>query len=288
MIIVAVAAIIAWRTDKTRFEAVLADYGEEDHESPFWDQIESGGVADAFSIRHITFVVLDSAVCETQLKEQDLSKLFHPAEADKIGRPSPEISSLIDQLLHGVHHNLSLVDATAVNYLDDGYFWKVTWSLYPSQGSGSGIPFQYRGFVRADGTVVRPAIFLRDYFGSFYSGKNDVLFSVMPIDGLLPVSKSPPSDDEIVDSAETSLSDAITRLELPQKFRFENLKHMKFSGNLNSQRDLDSDQEVWSVEFVDKSVPKTVKNGNSALRITVWVTSDLKTSDLSVSSWSIE
>ena len=153
----------------------------------------------------------------------------------------------------------------------------------------SGVPYQYVGYVRSDGSAVPPRIYLRDHFGSWYDDQNDLLFSVLPIERLLPATDQSVDDQKFVDAATDHLNDALKSLDIKTKFRFDKINRRTFSQRLQlkSKKSL-NDLEVWAVEFVDSSIPTTAKNVNSATRITVWVTSDLATSEISVGEWELD
>jgi len=285
MIVVAVAAIVAWRVDKSRFEATLANFGEEERDSN-GELIHDADVFDTFSIGDITFVILQSDIYDSDAVETNLSNLSHPSVAEKKGRPTKIVSSFINHLLGG-EHELSLDEITAVEDYGGRYFWTMSWSLMPPWMS-SGVPYQYHAVVRADGTAVRPRFFLRDSYGSLYSDQKNLVHSVLPMDDLLPTTDAAPSNEEIIAAAENALKESISRLKLGQSFRYEKINRITYPGKLHSKKPIESEFEAWGVEFVDNSIPRNVKNKNSATRITIWVTSDLVTSELSLFSWSVE
>ena len=286
MLFVAIAAIVAWRIDKTRFEHVLANYSEYQPES-HWEEISDGDILDVVSIGDVAFVYCYSDISLDDSLETELKDLGLPSDAERNGRPNETVFALINELLN-FKHQLSLENAIADGSGNSKY-WKITWSLFPAQGGFSGVPYQYVGYVRSDGSAVPPRIYLRDHFGSWYDNQNDLLFSVLPIERLLPATDQSVDDQKFVDAATDHLNDALKSLDIKTKFRFDKINRRTFSQRLQlkSKKSL-NDLEVWAVEFVDSSIPTTAKNVNSATRITVWVTSDLATSEISVGEWELD
>ncbi|MFT5301200.1 MAG: hypothetical protein ACI814_001985 [Mariniblastus sp.] len=126
--------------------------------SPSWAQSsyiverESSSLETAFSHRHITFVYHQSTVGQTKAPVTDLAKLIHPSVAAKKGRPPKAHSDLLDELA-GLRNHYELHSAAAIDYGDDGFFWKLEWWIYPGK-SGSGPLAKYSSMIRGDGTVV--------------------------------------------------------------------------------------------------------------------------------------
>jgi len=281
---VAIAAIVAWRTDKARFESALSNFGEE-LPDPEWE-IKGPNVLDSFSIGDVTFVFLDSDIRVPEESARGLADVDHPANAATKARPSELMLSIIGVVL-GMEHELSFEEATVVDYGSDGHFWKITWSLYPTQGGFGGFPFQCLGFVRGDGSPVAPRVVLRDHFGSWYSNQQNMIFSVLPLEELAPPGNSNHTQQEIVDFAEQHLERRLKELDIPVQFKFDSIAHRTFSGRVQSNGP-DCEVGVWAVDFVDKSIPTNVNNENSSTKITIWVTNELKTSNISVGTWTID
>jgi hypothetical protein len=284
LLLVAIAALVAWRVDKSRFESTLTNYGEELPE-PEWE-IDGTNIFESFSIGDVTFIFLDSDIRVPAKSALSLSEIDHPRKAEVVARPSESIQSLIDDLI-GQKHQLSFENATIVDYGDDGHIWKVLWSLYPSSGGFSGFPYQYIGIVRGDGSPVAPRVVLRDHFGSWYSNQQDMIFSVLPLDALPLNGDLNLEEHELVAVAQKKLSASLDELGIQTQFRFDSIIRRSFPGKLQTV-ETDSQLEVWAVDFVDQAIPANVKNENSATRITIWVTNEFETSEISVGQWTLE
>ena len=286
MLVVAIAAIVGWLVDRSRFEKVLADYGQHQPDS-HWEELFDGDIEEAVSIGEVTLVYRYSDIVSADEVETKLDDLCSPAVAERNGRPDEAMLMLIKQVL-GFRHELLFANVQAEGS-GDAKFWKVAWELIPESGFLSGFPGQYVGYVRADGSTVSPRIYLRDYFGSWYAEKHHLVFSVIPIEKLLPVSGKNIDERELIDIAESHLNKSLEATEVATKFRFDKIQRQTYSSNLLRGSDKpQKDLEVWAVEFVDSSIPQAVNNNNSATKITVWVTSDLQTSKISVGGWSLQ
>ena len=283
MLLVAVAAILAWRVDKTRFDAAIANYGEE-LPDPEWQEIECANVAESFSIRDVAFVYLQDDMAVKNEPCIDLSDVAHPAKAELRGRPSNETMALVNQCLR-LEHSLSFEDAKVIDYGDAGHYWRISWALYPTNAGFSGYPYHYIGFVRGDGSRVDPKIYLRDHFGSWYSNDGNTIYSVLSINSLTPADTSTVDETKMIELATEKLNEKLSELGVKTKFRFESIRR-EFSGKLKSIPVADK-IEAWAVEFVDQAIPATTKNENSATKITIWVNAEMKTSEISVGSWSV-
>lgn len=90
--------------------------------------ISSEDVIEVYSIADMSFVIRDSKIFDSKIKETDLSKLLSPAEAVKRGLPDRETGLLIDQLLGG-HHRPALVSASAIDNGDAGFYWHMVWQF---------------------------------------------------------------------------------------------------------------------------------------------------------------
>ena len=286
MLLVAVAAIAAWRIDKIRFERVLANYGEYEPES-YWEEIRDGDIADVVSIRGVVFVYCYSDISPEESLETELKDLGLPSDAERNGRPNEAVFALINELLN-FKHRLTFCNANAQSG-DNSKYWKITWYLNSTQGGSSGVPYHYVGYVRQDGSTVQPRIYLRDHFGSWYADQDNLLFSVIPMERLLPATGKSVDNQKLVDSATDHLNDSLKALGVKTKFRFDTITRRTYSRGLQlkSNKSL-NDLEVWAVEFVDSSIPKTAKNVNSSTRITVWVTNDFATSEISLGEWQLD
>lgn len=286
MLIVAIAAIIAWRMDKSRFEHVIANYGEYKPAST-WDEVSGGDIADVVSIGDVSFVYCYSDIAPNDSVETELKDLGLPSDAEQNGRPNDALFSLINELLV-VEHSLSLETVTADAY-GNSEFWKITWSLFPAEGGLSGVPYQFIAYVRPDGSAVQPRVYLRDYFGSFYDEQHDRLYSVMSVDKLKPETDVTIDEKKLIEVSTEHLLESLRQLNVKTKFRFDGVKRRTFSPALSRSSDQPQPNlEIWAVDFVDSAIPKGVNNDNSATRITIWTTSDLTTSTLSVGDWKLD
>lgn len=241
-------------------------------------------IADVFSIADMSFVIRESTIAKSSLQERNLSKLLSPAEAVKRGLPSKATGLLIERLLHG-RHEPELTMASAVNDDQAGFYWQIKWELFASPGGSSGIPYQYRAIVRSDGSVVKPELFLCDDYGSFSQRDADeVVFSVLALDDLLPIAKSKVNPEKIVSAAKRSFELAKQQFKLKPNFQSLPPKRVVFPGSLATKA-TNEQLEVWLVRFVDKKIenPENTKYVGS---IAVWVTSDLVTSELTMGEWS--
>lgn len=245
--------------------------------------LSTDDVVDAYSIADMSFVIRESKIFDSKIKETDLSKLLSPAEAVKRGLPDQETGLLIDRLLHR-HHEPYLVFASAVNNGDAGFYWHMKWHLFPSPGGFSGIPYEYHAIVRSDGTYVKPELFLCDDYGTYSSREMDqIVFSVLAIDDLLPTTKSEVDLEKIRKAADRSINLAKSEFKIESDFRSLTPKRIVFPGVLSTKAP-GEELEVWLVRFVDKKIenPENVKYVGS---IAVWVTSDLLTSELTMGDW---
>lgn len=245
---------------------------------------EGGIVEIASSIRHVVFVYHQSTIADSQSKVTELEKLEHPAVAVRKAKPSAAVSGLIDSLYDGHRMDYSLHSASAIDYGDDGYFWKIEWLVSPSQGGSSGPPTQHYSIVRGDGTVVRPSVFLCDTFGSSYDEDNDQIFSVLALDNLETAPTNVPSDQDLKSAANKALAEAVESNKLECKFQFDSIEEYEFSGKLNSVKDVDGELVVWAVRFVDAAKPKSV-DPDSPSCLTIWVAGNLTTSRITVGEW---
>ena len=286
ILVVAVAAIITWQIEKSQFDRVLSNYGEYPPESP-WDEVGDGDLAGLVSISDLSFVYCYSDIVLDDSLETELEDLVPPSDAERNGRPSEALFALINENF-GFDHRLSFENATA-EACGNSLYWKVTWSLFPANGGFSGVPYQYIGFVRPDGSAVQPRIYLRDYYGSFFNDEGNVLFSVMPMEKLLPTTDRSIDDTKLIEIATDHLYESLTKLDVKTKFRFERIERRTYSPKLRKNHNKSkSNLEVWAVIFIDNAIPKSAKYGNSALEITVWVANDLTTSAISVGEWELE
>lgn len=287
LLLVAIAAIVGWRTDKSRFETAIANYGEVVPESnSTCGEIYNCHhlVLASFSIGDIAFVVLQNDASPIKDPISKLSEVDHPTVAERKARPSPEIMTLINEY-STMESRLSFEDAAVFDLGDDGLSWEINWSLLPINAAKKRMHPRYTGYLRGDGARVEPRIFLRDSFGSFYSN-DEPIYSVISINSLAPAKTEAPDESALVELAESTLNRTLQDLELEIKFQFESIERREFSGKL---KDIPINErlEVWGVTFVDQAIPKSVKNLNPATRITVWVTGELQTSKITLGYWEV-
>lgn len=301
--ILAFAAILMWRMDRHYFDSVLKHYGEEQRESD--EEIIGGHVEDSFRIGDLVFVYPYGEGGDSE-KENTINELPHPAEIIKTACPNAAIQALVNEQLGGEHgyslYNISLGGNFYESYEDEdlelqasesepkrignSIVWKVIWELHDVNVSfSSGRPWLYISYQRADGTAIPPRIFLRDFFGSSYS-ERDQIFSVISLAELKPVSNEPPAESALISTAKTELEKALQKLEETTQFRYHSIKRRTFSRQLIDPQ-LIGDLEVWGVNFVDNSVRPEDANENPAFGITVWITSDLHTSQIT-NYWQIK
>lgn len=248
------------------------------------NQLNDDGIMDVFTIADIAFVIRESAVFDSVNKETDLARLISPAAASKVGLPDKPTAELINRLLQS-HQEYDLRTASAIDHGDDGFVWKLVWHLHSSYGGSSGIPYEYHAVVRADGSSVKPELYLCDDYGSGTAiDPDEVLFSALAIDDLLPPTQSQVDEAEIQTTAERAFANAISRFNFGDDFQSLPPERLTFSGKLTSGNEDADELEVWAVRFVHSSIdkPENVKYIGS---IQVWVTSDLKTSTLSKGTW---
>lgn len=246
-------------------------------------QLSDKGVYDVFTIAEIAFVIRESSIFDTTVEKTSLANLMSPAAAVKSGLPNKLMTELIDRLLQS-HHKPYLDVASAFNGGDAGFFWDLKWFLFPSPGGSSGTPYEYHAVVLADGTAVKPELHLCHDYGSYQFEPEKVLFSVLAIDDLLPTTHSEMNEGEIKKVAERSFNEAVSKFKIDEEFRTLAPRRQTFSGKFATRAADDEELEVWAVRFVLSSIenPEDVDYAGS---IIVWVTSDLKTSKLTLGNW---
>lgn len=264
------------------FVACQTCFGQGDYAVRTQSLVDSD-VETAFAIGDITFVVRNSELTGNSATEGDLSKLLAASDAAKKGLPDRATANLIDQVLGG-HHEPHLTSASAIKRGNKGFVWKISWELFPNPGGFSGIPFEYQAYVRPNGSVVRPQLFLCDHLQrGWLSSDEDPLLSHLALTDLVPANSSDVDTDQIRRSAEDALADAKDESKLDFKLRFVGLRRQSYPSVFCGRGNSPDECLVWAVNFVPESWPKADQERLEPF--TIWVTSDYITSRLSSGRW---
>lgn len=247
-------------------------------------------VLDAFPIGDVVFVYRRSELPSGDNAVADLSKIIPAHRAEIHGRPGPDVSSLINQML-GTPHTTHVESLSAINYGDSGYVWKVTRKLFPSFGGFSGVPFQFRSYVNPDGSLIAPERYLCDHDtvvgteGRFFG--NDNIFSVMSFADFEVDEKNAKHihGDQALSLATNAIEKFVAQKPLKKHkvaYRLHDQSLLRLPVATNHDGKL-AMRKVWAVNFVDAKL--TGNAIHEAEPLTVWVTVDGMVSQLTFRSW---
>lgn len=216
------------------------------------NRLHDHDVSDSFCIGDVVFIVRRSAIWGGKPIERDIAKLLPASRAVDAGDPSADFGKLIDLVLKH-HHEPSLTSASAVNFGDQGFIWHVKWDLFPSPGGFTGIPFQYHAYVRPDGSVITPELFLCDSYSFDVFEEQKTLFSTVAFtDMYTPENRRERIDvNQAEEIAVATLATALKKHKIETKFRVVGTSHPRFPKYLFGQRRPPDDVRLFCVNFVE-------------------------------------
>lgn len=246
-------------------------------------------VFDFFMIRDMAFITRVSAVVAEKDPVKDISHVVDPATAVKNGLPSRDAKRFIDSLV-AAELEMELTSACLINNGQHGFTWKVGWDLYPDEGFFSGPPYKYHAVVSASGQSVLPEAYLCDDGRARLRDDSDdrlFLFSVLAVDDLLPPAKTPVEERRILVAATEAFNRAVADCDLGETFHPLAPRRITVPGTLASVPAHSAELEAWAVRFVSSAITDP-KDSDYGASIVIWVTSDLKTSTVTLGEWRAE
>lgn len=246
-----------------------------------------GRVDDIFVVNDVAFVVPDATMGEAESSAADITAVIAPAVAVDRGAVSPATLRLWEQWRSDPHRaKLSRAilekDAGGINFA-----WKIEWKILPLEGVFMGRPDIYRSILRADGTLVRPDLYLCDWCQPALPEDSPALFSVLAIDELLLAQDRQPDSEEIVRAAKEAFEKSVPQAVIESaEFRALPPVRRTIPSQLGRGNGEGKDLEVWGVHFSAHSPARDRENDETSL--VVWVNSKLKTSKVSLGRWTIE
>ncbi len=235
------------------------------------------GVRDYFFLDKLLFVYFDE---DFRSSSQDVINLDRTSIGkDLVERafPNAEIRDLIDWGLEE-ENKLRFSDLTLRCGLDERECSvSITWSLLPETGGSTGIPYEFRAWLRSDNTSVIPKIYLWDvdHYNHDINNPGENPSSIryyLSLDDLtLPEGSKPKYGLEIQRTATEFLSKFVRgnngHSGLKPKYKF----HSQFL-----IEDLPGDRKAWAVDFVDVTNAKDPNNftPNDQNWFTIYLTED--------------
>ena len=261
----------------------LVAHGQR-YDSPRVELLDNDGIYDSFCIGDVMFVSLESDVIySTAQGKRGFENVPALNSVVQQASPSKQIQEFVDHLL-GYHHAFAFESATVFDCGDSGFRWDVKWSLYPSPGGSSGIPFEYHSNLLQDETVAPHQLILCDHYETDLFTSEGTIISWLPLTAL--TSASLMDEGHAVDLATAKLGGAIKDASLDKEFRAAKRERQTYPSELFHRKQANAICNVWAIEFVPKSTP--VENERNVASIKIWVAPNGTVSNVDVGQWALE
>jgi len=163
------------------------------------------------------------------------------------------------------------------------------WDLVPDDRRfyTSGYRRRHYTVLKPDGTVVKPKVFLRSRMDKDYEMyKEDLLLSTMPIEQLKSATATTVDKGQIVKCATDKLMTSLVAFDFNPSVKVKSTKRVTYPASFLDASS-EGELEVWEVEFLADKTGKPSSATYEFSRMTVFVTSDLKTSDITMGYWEV-
>ncbi|WP_146522311.1 hypothetical protein [Stieleria varia] len=232
------------------------------------------------AIRDITFATPLTGLSIANADEVNLSKVCSAEFAIQTGFPSPELNSLLTQLL-GAQHRPMFRSATLEDYGAYGYAWTVTWELFPKLGGSTGIPFKWKAAITHDGQFVQPHLFLQSHFASYF-GPENTIFCTLPMARLTPAPAALTASEltELKRVAMHRVRETFQAAGYAYKFRIDRAVSHEFPGNIPGIGDDKHKSVAWSLHFVEVN-----HEDRDPREFTVWADDSGNVGDFTIGRW---
>jgi len=240
-------------------------------------------VFDAVTIGNLLFVYENGDFLGQERKGAALTDVIKPADALTKAEPGLDVEELVDWTLE-FHHEFSLDRMVLRDYGSDSFFWLVTWSLYPSPGGSTGIPWQYGVWLTGDGRRVAPRVYLWD---AGYYNDEQWIQSYFPMNDLRvkPGAKIL-HGDEITKRATQRLAEFMSEQSAAkQRASSSDPEERQPVWQFHSQTlisDLPGSVKAWRVSFINSNLVDDEYDPNDLRDFSIWVSEDGRLGALSM------
>jgi hypothetical protein len=226
--------------------------------------------------------------------DYSLADVVTPQKAEYQGQPDWIADDLIAWTL-GISHTFEPYRLT----LQGGetgsrfWYWSVSGHLMPFEGMVSGPPWTYRGWVRGDGTWIRPKAYLYDVIG--FQGDTCIRCYLDVESLILKPNANVLTGDEIRTKAVEQLTKFMSELsadvvateesefdEGPSVWQYHSQELIEDLPGAN--RFWGPSSRAWSVYFVDGTLIGDGSNSNDLPRFCIWLTEDGQVGKLDLGS----
>jgi hypothetical protein len=239
-----------------------------------WELLPDADPYTAFRIGQILFDYPDEQV-DLAEPVMNLSQLQSVAEVVERAAPGRAIAALVEQQLT-VPHDFEFASAVVKNRGDSGFFWTVTYELFPKKGGFSGVPFQYRAILDGRGTLRRPRLTIFD--AMFHSAEDAFTYSVLRLPSSTDAKNTVLTPEEIRGRATKALATDTQN----ERSASSVMKRMEYDGQKLVRIPVSTENngelifvDIWAVSFRD---PRRKTRPDD--RFTVWVTPAGRTADI--------
>jgi len=119
-------------------------------------------IANPFKIRDLLFVYRSPLLSAPEKASKKVEDVIPVNDGIELAFPEDRIEWMVDEVLDD--HHFKLDKATLLNRGDMGWFWHITWELFPNSGGFSGAPWTYLGIVTGNGDLILPEVSLWSSF----------------------------------------------------------------------------------------------------------------------------
>lgn len=259
--------------------------------------LRDNDVLDAYSLGHIVFVYRKRSLPTPEAAVTDLTKIISVDRAVEHGKPDKVLLNQLQSPLFGMELTPSLDEATAVSRGDQGFFWRISWELFPAKGALGGVPWTCRTYVGPDGAPILVERALCDIVrfpkaANNEEEENGYLISSIPFAELPKRTKDQAviHGEEILSRAQAELKAAFEQSGRQPKdpipsLRFRDQSLIKVPYEMLHTGDIVY-RDVWAVRFVPADLkPDAIL---TAEPFTVWVTVDGQVSKLTWNGWKMK
>ncbi|WP_417391700.1 hypothetical protein [Gimesia sp.] len=277
MLFIVVAAPPAWGDpDQEQPHDPMLDAGQiiNGFEPKLIDLVPYADPETSFDIGHVIFAYPVPYRNEGDPSPVPLESVVPIAKVMKLVAPDKALKALVNQQLFD-KHNFQLEQVELVSLEQIGYRWQAVWSLFPSFGGFSGVPYRYRALVSARGKVIPPELYLYDVYN--LSDWKECLCSNLQLNLNPEPMQKKLTERQIEKRGRKTLEKFLRTVKVtpgnqPVKFDFLNCRSLALPMSVNAAGELKS-LKVWGVNFkeVQEKDVREVDAEKTEEIFTVWV-----------------
>ena len=253
-------------------------YGSEPN---FPDLVPDADPETSFDIGHLIFAYPLPYLEEGDRPPVALESVVPVSKVMKLVTPDKALKALVNQQFSN-NHDFHFEKTELVSIEQIGYRWQVVWTILPSLGGFSGVPYRYRALVSDRGKVNPPDLYLYD---SYNLDRQESLYSNLKLTVKPKSQEAKLTQQQIEKQGRATFQKFLSKMKVAPgkkrvRFEFINCRSIELPMSVRADGELQT-RKIWGVNFKEVREPDAEKKDEL---FTVWLSEYGTVSDLKLFS----